>query len=54
MSLDKIIVPLDVPSIEDAIALIDQLQGVSFWKGSCHFRHSPSQKKADFPRPEIP
>jgi len=32
MSLDKIIVPLDVPSIEDAIALIDQLPGVSFWK----------------------
>ncbi|MEG4320746.1 MULTISPECIES: orotidine-5'-phosphate decarboxylase [unclassified Microcoleus] len=29
---DKIIVPLDVPSLESAIALIDQLPDVSFWK----------------------
>ena len=32
MSSDKIIVPLDVPTIEDAIALIDQLPDVTFWK----------------------
>ncbi|MCG5060977.1 MAG: orotidine-5'-phosphate decarboxylase [Limnoraphis sp. WC205] len=32
MNTDKIIVPLDVSSLEDAIALIDQLPHVSFWK----------------------
>lgn len=32
MSLDKIIVPLDVPTQEDAIALIEKLPQVSFWK----------------------
>ncbi|MEC4805098.1 MAG: orotidine-5'-phosphate decarboxylase [Jaaginema sp. PMC 1079.18] len=32
MSSDKIIVPLDVPTIEDAIALLDQLPDVTFWK----------------------
>ncbi|KKD34597.1 MAG: orotidine-5'-phosphate decarboxylase [Limnoraphis robusta] len=32
MNTDKIIVPLDVSSLEDAIALIDQLPQVSFWK----------------------
>lgn len=29
---DKIIVPLDVPSLADAIALIEQLPQVTFWK----------------------
>ncbi|NET69810.1 MAG: orotidine-5'-phosphate decarboxylase [Sphaerospermopsis sp. SIO1G2] len=29
---DKIIVPLDVPSLESAIALVDKLPQVSFWK----------------------
>lgn len=29
---DRIIVPLDVPNIEAAIALIDQLAGITFWK----------------------
>jgi orotidine-5'-phosphate decarboxylase len=32
MVTDKIIVPLDVPSQESAIALIDKLPDVSFWK----------------------
>jgi len=32
MPTDKIIVPLDVPSLEDAIALLDLLPQVSFWK----------------------
>ncbi|WP_342596704.1 orotidine-5'-phosphate decarboxylase [Cyanobacterium aponinum UTEX 3222] len=32
MNKDKIIVPLDVPSLEDAIALIKKLPEVSFWK----------------------
>ncbi len=32
MSLDKIIVPLDVPSKEDAIALVEKLPQVTFWK----------------------
>lgn len=32
MSSDKIIVPLDVPTIEDAIALLNQLPDVTFWK----------------------
>jgi orotidine-5'-phosphate decarboxylase len=29
---DRIIVPLDVPSQEDALALVDQLPQVTFWK----------------------
>ncbi|TAF09677.1 MAG: orotidine-5'-phosphate decarboxylase, partial [Nostocales cyanobacterium] len=29
---DKIIVPLDVPDLESAIALVDKLPQVSFWK----------------------
>jgi orotidine-5'-phosphate decarboxylase len=29
---DQIIVPLDVPTLEDAIALLDQLPDVTFWK----------------------
>jgi orotidine-5'-phosphate decarboxylase len=29
---DRIIVPLDVPTIEQAIALLDQLPDVTFWK----------------------
>ncbi len=32
MSKDKIIVPLDVPDLESAIALIDKLPEVTFWK----------------------
>ncbi|WP_413164869.1 orotidine-5'-phosphate decarboxylase [Capilliphycus salinus ALCB114379] len=32
MNTEKIIVPLDVPTITEAIALIDQLPQVSFWK----------------------
>jgi orotidine-5'-phosphate decarboxylase len=32
MTNDKIIVPLDVPDIESAIALVDKLESVSFWK----------------------
>jgi orotidine-5'-phosphate decarboxylase len=32
MSQDKIIVPLDVPDKESAIALLDQLPQVTFWK----------------------
>lgn len=32
MKKDKIIVPLDVPSLEDAIALVKKLPEVSFWK----------------------
>ncbi len=32
MSLDKIIVPLDVPTQEDAIALVEKLPQVTFWK----------------------
>ncbi|MGB3508855.1 MAG: orotidine-5'-phosphate decarboxylase [Microcoleaceae cyanobacterium] len=32
MSIDKIIVPLDVPTEEAAIALIDQLPQVTWWK----------------------
>ena len=32
MSLDKIIVPLDVPTKEDAIAWVEKLPQVTFWK----------------------
>lgn len=32
MSNDKIIVPLDVPTQEDAIALVEKLPQVTFWK----------------------
>lgn len=32
MTADRIIVPLDVPSLAQAIALVDQLPEVSFWK----------------------
>lgn len=32
MKSDCIIVPLDVPTLDQAIALIDQLEDVSFWK----------------------
>jgi orotidine-5'-phosphate decarboxylase len=32
MDADKIIVPLDVPSLDAAIALVEQLSPVSFWK----------------------
>ena len=32
MNLDKIIVPLDVSSKEDAIALVEKLHQVTFWK----------------------
>jgi orotidine-5'-phosphate decarboxylase len=32
MVSDRIIVPLDVPTLEDAIALLDKLPQVSFWK----------------------
>ncbi|MBU7584626.1 MAG: orotidine-5'-phosphate decarboxylase [Nostoc sp. TH1S01] len=32
MTNDKIIVALDVPDLESAIALIDKLESVSFWK----------------------
>ena len=32
MISDRIIVPLDVPSLKDAIALLDRLSQVSFWK----------------------
>jgi orotidine-5'-phosphate decarboxylase len=32
MISDRIIVPLDVPSLKDAIALLDRLPQVSFWK----------------------
>jgi orotidine-5'-phosphate decarboxylase len=32
MTNDKIIVPLDVPDLESAIALVDKLPQVSFWK----------------------
>lgn len=32
MTTDKIIVPLDVPTLLEAIALLDQLPEVSFWK----------------------
>jgi len=32
MNKDNIIVPLDVPSLEDAIALVKKLPEVSFWK----------------------
>ena len=32
MTNNKIIVPLDVSSLEDAIALIEKLPQVSFWK----------------------
>jgi orotidine-5'-phosphate decarboxylase len=32
MTKDKIIVPLDVPTLEEAIALVDLLPQVSFWK----------------------
>lgn len=30
--MDRIIVPLDAPTLEEAIALVDQLPDVSFWK----------------------
>ncbi|MBD2449209.1 orotidine-5'-phosphate decarboxylase [Nostoc sp. FACHB-152] len=30
--INKIIVPLDVPDLESAIALVDKLESVSFWK----------------------
>lgn len=29
---DRVIVPLDVPTLEEAIALLDLLPRVSFWK----------------------
>lgn len=29
---DRVIVPLDVPSVEEALALVDQLPQVGFWK----------------------
>ncbi len=32
MSTDRIIVPLDVPTTQQAIELVDRLPGVSFWK----------------------
>ena len=32
MNSDRIIVPLDVPTLEAAIALVEQLPQVSFWK----------------------
>jgi orotidine-5'-phosphate decarboxylase len=32
MTIDKIIVPLDVPDLESAIALINKLPQVTFWK----------------------
>jgi len=32
MKTDNIIIPLDVPSLEDAIALVQKLPEVSFWK----------------------
>lgn len=32
MSVDKIIVPLDVPTQEEAIALVEKLPQVTFWK----------------------
>ena len=32
MNKDNIIVPLDVPNLEDAIALVQKLPQVSFWK----------------------
>lgn len=32
MNTDKIIVPLDVPDLESAIALVNQLPEVNFWK----------------------
>jgi orotidine-5'-phosphate decarboxylase len=32
MSIDRIIVPLDVPDTQQAIKLVDRLPGVSFWK----------------------
>ncbi len=32
MNKDRIIVPLDVPSVQEAIALLDQLPDVTFWK----------------------
>jgi orotidine-5'-phosphate decarboxylase len=32
MPNNKIIVPLDVATVEDAIALLDQLPEVTFWK----------------------
>jgi orotidine-5'-phosphate decarboxylase len=32
MSTDRIIVPLDVPDLKQAIELIDRLPGVTFWK----------------------
>ncbi|MBD2392993.1 orotidine-5'-phosphate decarboxylase [Cyanobacterium aponinum FACHB-4101] len=32
MNKDNIIIPLDVPSLEDAIALVKKLPEVSFWK----------------------
>lgn len=31
-NLERVIVPLDVPSLEEAIALVDRLPEVSFWK----------------------
>jgi orotidine-5'-phosphate decarboxylase len=31
-AVDRIIVPLDVPTVEAAIALVDRLPQVSFWK----------------------
>ena len=32
MNSDRIIVPLDVPTLTAAIALVDQLPEVTFWK----------------------
>jgi orotidine-5'-phosphate decarboxylase len=32
MNDEKIIVPLDVPDLESAIALVDKLPQVTFWK----------------------
>jgi orotidine-5'-phosphate decarboxylase len=32
MSTDRIIVPLDVPNLQQAIELVDRLPGVTFWK----------------------
>ena len=32
MNKDRIIVPLDVPNLEDAIALVNKLPQVTFWK----------------------
>ncbi len=48
MNSDRIIVPLDVPTLEAAIALVDRLPEVTFWKVGLELFVSTGQKYYTF------